>query len=157
MSRTVALGALGGFGAGIVMIGSSMIAFTLTGQGAWAPLNYIAHTAWRAVPLDGRWSLTGVVVGGIVHLAVSVFLGMLLAAVFSGKKHRLSSATVLFIGVAYGMLLWMVNHLVLWPRIDRAAAEAYTPSVFLTSHLLYGLVLAICLVPILARRGGAVA
>ena len=54
----------------------SMIVMGLAGMGFWTPLNLIAHTYWRSVPLDGAFSWPGLFIGMVVHLAMSIALGM---------------------------------------------------------------------------------
>ncbi|WP_188186867.1 DUF6789 family protein [Nonomuraea sp. SYSU D8015] len=135
-------GVLGGLVGGMVMAACCMVMLYATGEGLWAPLNYIAHTFWRQAPLDGTWNSTAAVIGIAMHLLMSLLLGVLfalLAARVRPAPRRLSSWALA--GMLYGLTLWVINHYLLWPMVDRAAAQAFTPWVFAVGHLIYGLAL----------------
>jgi hypothetical protein len=72
-------GAVGGPASGIVMAMWSMIVMGMAGTGFWTPVNLIAHTFWRSVPLGGALSWPGLLIGMVMHLAMSIALGMALA------------------------------------------------------------------------------
>ncbi len=73
-------GALGGLAGGVVMAMWSMIVMWLIGVGFWAPLNLIAHTFYPSAPLGGAFSWPALLVGMVVHVMMSVVLGLVLAA-----------------------------------------------------------------------------
>jgi hypothetical protein len=73
-------GALAGMAGGVVMAMWSMIVLWLTGSGFWTPLNLIAHTLWRSAPVNAS-SVGGTVIGLVVHMMMSMGLGMALAAI----------------------------------------------------------------------------
>lgn len=144
MKRALTAGVLGGLGAGLVMVMWSMVVLAVVGEGFWAPLNYIAHTFWNDVPLGGAFSWGGLLVGMSVHLMMSMLLGAVFG-VLLGWRRGVSLVGVVFAGVAYGIGIWLINHVLLWPLIDEAAAKAFVLWVFLVGHVLYGLVLALAL------------
>lgn len=139
-------GALGGLLGGVVMAMWSMIVMWLIGVGFWTPLNLLAHTFWREVPLDGAFSWPGLLIGMVVHMMMSVVLGLVLAALV-GATGRVGGSPIglAAVGMAYGLVVWLVNQYGIWPLIDRAAAEAFTPWVFAVGHLMFGLVAGLAL------------
>src|SRR5258708_32400329 len=97
-ARVMQAGIAGGIAGGMAMAAFSMIAMRLAGSGFWTPLNLIAHTFWRAAPLDGRFSPAALVIGVGVHMMMAMLVGTLIAAAAS----RLPAARSLVI--AGGML-----------------------------------------------------
>jgi hypothetical protein len=123
-----------------VMAVFSMIALRLAGSGFWTPLNLIAHTFWRAAPLDGRFSATALVIGLAVHMTMAMLFGTLIAA----AAHRLPAARSLVIagGMLFAALLWAMMQYGIWRAVDAAAAQAFTTWVFAVAHLLFGMMAA---------------
>jgi uncharacterized membrane protein YagU involved in acid resistance len=144
-------GALGGMLGGAMMAMWSMIVLWLTGVGFWTPLNLIAHTVWRGAPLDATFSWGGLVVGMVVHLMVAMLLGVVFAVV--GGRYLASRMGLLGAGMVYGVVVWLLTQYVLWPLVDDAAAQAFTPWVFAVGHLLYGATTAMVVAPALAGGG----
>ena len=124
-----------------VMAVWSMAAMCVVGRGFWTPMNLIAHTLWSGAPLDAefRWSAT--IIGIVVHMMMSVVLGVALAAALSrvGGSAVMTGGAAL-VGMVYGLIVWVVAQFVLWPSVDAAAAERFTPWVFGLGHLMYGLI-----------------
>jgi hypothetical protein len=79
-ARIMRAGIAGGIAGGMVMAAFSMIAMWLAGSGFWTPLNLIAHTFWRAAPLDGTFSAAALVIGVGVHMTMAILVGTLIAA-----------------------------------------------------------------------------
>lgn len=151
-AKALKLGALGGVLGGAVMAIWTMIVFWLTGVGFWTPLNLIAHTVWRSAPLDATFSWGGPLLGMAVHLAMSILLGVVLAALVSATPGlaRKPGATGI-IGMVYGLGVWLVMQYALWPALDDAAADRFTPWVFAVGHVIYGLHLGVCLAGVGSR------
>ncbi len=145
MSKAVLTrGATGGLLGGIVMAMWAMIVLWLTGVGFWTPLNLIAHVIWRGAPLDATFSWGGLVLGLIIHMMMSVALGLVLAALLNASARTLRSPLVsAVIGMTYGIVVWLVAQYAIWPAVDEAAAEAFTPWVFAIGHLMFGVVAAL--------------
>jgi hypothetical protein len=139
-ARVVRAGVAGGIAGGMVMAVFSMIMLRLAGSGFWKPLNLIAHTFWRAAPLDGRFSAGALVIGMVVHMMMAMLFGTLIAA----AAYRLPAARSLVIagGMLFAALLWAVMQYGIWRAIDAAAAQAFTPWVFAIAHLLFGMMAA---------------
>ncbi len=66
-ARVMRAGIAGGIAGGMVMAAFSMIALWVAGSGFWTPLNLIAHTFWRAAPLDSTFSAAPLVNGRLVR------------------------------------------------------------------------------------------
>lgn len=145
MTRKAAVGATSGLVAGMVMALWMMAVMAAFGAGMLAPLNVIAHVVVRDVPLDGTFDWTGLLVGGAVHLALSMLFGALFGmALRRPPRYRsLQGKALVFAGFLFGLLLWLVGHVLLWPLIDLAGARAFTPWVSFFGHVLYGTALGI--------------
>lgn len=140
-------GALGGLAGGVVMAMWSMIVMWLIGVGFWTPLNLMAHTFWPSAPLDATFRPAALAIGLVVHLMMSVALGLVLAIlVRAAGRIAASWAGLAAVGMAYGLVVWLVNQFVIWPMIDPLAAQAFTPWVFAVGHLMYGLVAGLALI-----------
>jgi hypothetical protein len=79
-ARVVRAGIVGGIAGGAVMAVFSMMMLWLAGSGFWTPLNLIAHTFWRAAPLDGTFSGPALVIGMAVHMMMAMLFGTMIAA-----------------------------------------------------------------------------
>jgi hypothetical protein len=104
-------------------------------------LNLIAHTFWRAAPLDGRFSGAALVIGVSVHMMMAMLVGTLIAAAAS----RLPAARSLVIagGMLFAAPLWAVMQYGIWRAVDATAAQAFTPWVFAVAHLMFGMMAAL--------------
>ncbi len=150
-------GALGGLAGGVVMAMWSMIVMWLIGVGFWTPLNLMAHTFWPSAPLDATFRPAALAIGVVVHLIMSVALGLVLAILTRAAGRITASwAGLAAVGMAYGLVVWLVNQYLIWPLIDPVAAQAFTPWVFAVGHLMYGLVSGLALVgaAVPGRRAG---
>ncbi len=71
-----------------------MFILWLTGIGFWTLLNLITNTFWRAVPLDGKFSVWSLIIGLVVHVIVALIFGVadraggLVAAGVAHPDHR---------------------------------------------------------------------
>lgn len=139
-ARVVRAGIAGGIAGGAVMAVFSMTMLWLAGSGFWTPLNLIAHTFWRAAPLDGTFSGPALVIGMAVHMMMAMLFGTLIAA----AAYRLPAARSLVIagGMLFAAGLWAVMQYGIWRAIDAAAAQAFTPWVFAVAHLMFGMLAA---------------
>jgi hypothetical protein len=139
-ARVVRAGIAGGIAGGAVMAVFSMMMLWLAGSGFWTPLNLIAHTFWRAAPLDGMFSAPALVIGMAVHMIMAMLFGTVIAA----AAFRLPAARSLVIagGMLFAAGLWAVMQYGIWRAIDAAAAQAFTSWVFAIAHLLFGMMAA---------------
>lgn len=137
-------GALGGVLGGIVMAMWSMIVLWLIGVGFWTALNLIAHTFWRDVPLDETFSWGGLIIGIVVHMVMSVAMGVGLALVLRAIPRVVSSPIIATVaGMVGGLVIWLIMQYGIWPVIDSAAANEFTPWVFAIGHVMFGAIVAL--------------
>lgn len=134
--QTVVRGALGGMVGGTVMAMWSMVALSLNGSGFWQPLNLIAHTFWRGAPLDAKFSLGAALLGLVVHMMMSMMVGVVFALGVQRIHGDLISVSVL--GMIIGTVIWVVMQYGIWRVVDAAAATAFTPWVFAVGHAMFG-------------------
>ncbi|MCX2948892.1 hypothetical protein [Lentzea sp. NEAU-D7] len=145
MTSKAAVGATSGLVAGMVMGFWVMAVMAAFGTGMLAPLNIIAHLVVRDVPLDGAFDWTGLLVGGAVHLVLSVLFGALFGMALRRRSgyRSLQGKALVIAGFLFGLPLWLVDRVLLWPLINLAGARAFTPWVSFFGHVLYGSALGI--------------
>jgi len=142
--ETLKRGALAGMVGGVVMAMWSMIALWLAGTGFWSPLNLIANTLWRGAPAGAAFSGGALVLGLVVHMMMSMGLGMVLAVGLRTVRQLAASPAALVItGMVFGLVVWAVMQYGIWPAIDAAAAARFTPWVFALGHLMFGVATAL--------------
>lgn len=134
--NTITKGALAGAVGGMAMAMWSMIVLWLTGTGFWTPLNLIAHTFWRDAPLDAQYCFQAAGAGLIVHMTMSMMLGVAFA--LAVQRIRGSAASIAALGLGLALLLWAVMQLLVWRTVDPYAALTFTPWVFAAGHAMYG-------------------
>jgi hypothetical protein len=122
----------------MVMAMWSMIALAATGDGFFAPVNFIAHAVWRDAPLDGGFNGAALVLGMVIHLMVSMMLGVVIAVGGSRAASTLFATTV---SIGVPMIAW-AGQLVAWEAIDSDARELFTPWVLFVGHLMFAMVAA---------------
>jgi hypothetical protein len=114
----------------------AMAAMWVTGSGFLTPLNLIAHTAYRAAPLNGAFSAPALAVGLAIHLTLSSLFGTavaLLAHVMPGSRSLVVAGAILFVAAVWPVMQWEI-----WYKIDEAAAEGFTDWIFAVAHLMFG-------------------
>ena len=158
-TRTITRGAIAGMVGGMMMGMFAMLAMWLDGQrdtGFWTPLNLIAHTIWRGAPLDAEFSGGALVLGGIMHMMMSMGLGAGIAVLVS-RVPRLGATlgSRIVTGVMIAMTVWAVMEYVIWPLIDSAAADAFTTWIFAVAHLVFGMTTPLALYALSASAGAA--
>ena len=81
------------------------------------------------------------VVGWIVHLAISAFIGATFAVIFGGRGSRMG--TTLVLGVGYGVVWWVLGALLIMPARLGMDVLVFDSMAWLSlmGHVLYGLVL----------------
>jgi hypothetical protein len=142
-ARTITRGTMAGMVGGMMMGMFAMLAMWLDGQpetGFWTPLNLIAHTVWRGAPLDAEFSGGALVLGGVIHMMMSMGLGAAVAVIVS-KASRLgrSLGSRVLTGLVIAMTVWIVMDFIIWPLIDSAAADAFTTWIFAVAHAVFGM------------------
>jgi hypothetical protein len=140
MTRALRVGTLSGVVAGVVFAAWSMAAMWVTGSGFWMPLNLIAHTFYRAAPLNGTFSAKALVIGLAVHLTVAMIFGIFIAAI--AQRMPGSRSLVIAVGIVFIAVVWPVMQYGVWYKLDEAAAEGFNDWVFAGAHLIFGLTVA---------------
>jgi hypothetical protein len=126
----------GGIVAGTLMAVWSMAAMWMTGSGFWRPLNLIAHTFYRAAPLDGTFSAPALLVGLAIHLTLASLFGTAIAMLALWKPG--SRVVVIAGGILFVAVVWPVMQWEIWYKIDETAAEGMTDWIFAVAHLTFG-------------------
>jgi hypothetical protein len=139
-------GAVAGLLAGLVMVLVSPILSLLNGISIWEPARLIAMTApWYGPQVLDRtgFEVGPVLTGLLLHLVTSVALGFLFGIV----THRLLHLTTefglpVYIGLSYGLVVFVVAYFIILPFINPALTEQYVPSL-LAQNVIFGMVLGI--------------
>ena len=87
--RKIIQGALFGAVGDMVMAMWSMIALAATGDWFFAPVNLIAHSLWRRAPIDAGFIGAAFALGIIIHMIVSVMLGVMIAIHVRNGRRRM--------------------------------------------------------------------
>lgn len=116
----------------------SMLALAAIGHGFWTPLNLIAHLVWRDAPLDGQFSGGALVLGLVIHMVTSMMIGVGIS--IAAHQLRADRVRAAALGMAAGLVVWLVNQFGVWQALDSAAADQFTPWVFAVGHLMFGVV-----------------
>ena len=140
--RTARFGILVGLTGGTLMAMWVMAVSALTGHGFLTPVNLIAHTLWRGAPLDGQFTLASLELGLLIHLTISICIGLVLAVLV--ERQALDGAVVFFLALLLGMGAWVVQSFA-WPSIDDAAGSSMVPWIFAMAHVIFSVGSAIAL------------
>jgi len=124
-------GLLNGVMAGVVMAIYLMISGVLTGTGVAATLN--------AFDLGQG---TSPVRGVLIHLAVAAIYGMVFSLLYRliGRGRSIGRGGNVLIGLAYGLLLWLITQITFAAGIN-VALSSLPATHFAVAHALFGLVL----------------
>jgi hypothetical protein len=102
----------------------------------------------NAIP--ALWGLSGGLAGWVVHMSNSAVLGVVFAAIASAgglREYGRSSGTSAALGIAYGVVLWVVLAAIVMPTWLEAVGFPMAPAVpnfnpmSLVGHVVYGAVL----------------
>jgi hypothetical protein len=124
-------GLLYGVGAGIVMAIYLVVINLLIGTGVAATLS--------AFDLGEG---TSPVRGAVIHLAVAAIYGMLFSLIYRliGRGRSIGRGSSVLIGLAYGLLMWLITQIALAAGIN-VALSSLPAGHFAVAHALYGLAL----------------
>jgi uncharacterized OsmC-like protein len=117
-----------------------MFILWLTGIGFWTLLNLITNTFWRAVPLDGKFSVWSLIIGLVVHVIVALIFGAMIA--LAAWWLPVSRTLIIASGALFGPVIWVIMQYGIWRAVDPAAAQIITPWVFAVAHLIFGVLAA---------------
>lgn len=153
MFQSLKKGALIGTLAGAMMAMFAMIAAAAAGDGFWAPVNAIAHTAWHGAPLDGHFALGALMLGMLIHMAIAMMLGVSTVAALSRMTNRpgqMITATAVAAGV------WLVQ-IPLWNAIDSTGAHSFHGWILFLGHVIFGMTVGLVVVRSSAQHQSAAA
>jgi hypothetical protein len=134
-------GAIAGLGGGLAM---AIVAAMLTralGQDIWHQPKVIASLVYGPGATAQPGFVAGpVLVGTLIHLAVSALLGALFGI---GTRRILllpsDFGTPVMAGLVYGLLIWLVAYFIVVPTLSPRLLEIYVPA-FIVQHIIYGTV-----------------
>jgi hypothetical protein len=116
----------------------SMTAMWAAGSGFWTPLNLVAHTFYRAAPLDAAFSAPALVIGLAIHMTVAGIFGTAIALA-AQRMPNAPRSVVIAGGILFIVAVWPLMQWEIWYRIDEAAAEEFTGWIFAVAHLMFGI------------------
>lgn len=147
-SSRIASGAVWGIVAGVVFAMMSMVYGAVAGPGLWAPPRMIATMV--GFEMGASFAAVPVMLGLGIHMMLSALYGAAFAVVAGG----LERTALLVGGLAFGIVLYVVNFHVMTQLEPFAAFRMMTGNWFeIAVHGVYGLILAIGIVA--TRRRGA--
>ena len=134
-------GTIAGLGGGLAMAIAGAIMAALFGYDIWLEPKQIAAIVYGPAAIVQPGFVAGpVLVGTLIHFIVAGLFG----AIFGIVSHRILHLTTeyglpVYIGLIYGVWLWVVNYFITLPVLNPALTETYAPS-FLIQHMIYGTV-----------------
>ena len=134
-------GALAGLGGGLAMTIVAALLTRALDQDLWLQPKVIAGLVLgSSATAQAGFVAAPVLVGLLIHLAVSVLLGILFA-IGMRRIARLPSdyGVPEVAGLAYGLLIWLVAYFVLLPLLAPTLLGIYAPAL-LIQHIVYGTV-----------------
>lgn len=143
LSSGLARGAIGGLIGGMAMAMFSMFV-AISEDGFWAPVRGITSVVFGDEHYGGSFEFWPVVVGAMGHMMNSVVLGGVFALVAAILLARASTAVVVGVGLAFGLLVWLV-------MVPGVAAQGQSSELFvdavpawawIAGHLMFGAITA---------------
>jgi len=137
---------MAGLIAGLAMALVEMSHSAATGLGFWLPMKLVAAVA---VGVDSILGGGGIVILGLVlHLSVSVCLGIIFSIV---TRPIILGGSAFFAGLIYGAIVWVVMTYIVLPFLNHTMRERMDlmPAWWFYEHLTYGAFLS--LTPALRR------
>jgi len=134
-------GVLGGILGGVAMAGIGIIAGIVIGRGPWYPINLLAATAIRSFQTMtpeqlSEFNLSGLFVGTILHLTISIVIGFLFAILLSALPgHPLVWSLI------GGGVLWVFVDVVLLLPLNPIMAQLVNVPSFIIAHVAYTIIL----------------
>jgi hypothetical protein len=130
--------AIWGLLAGIAMAIATMMITAAVGMGFWTMLLLIAGIVLGPSAMMGGVSLGVLLIGAIIHMALSMMFGVIYAAIVNSVTRE-----IMLTAVVFGLALWIVNFYVLGLVLPGARMMAQHEPTWLAilSHLVFGLTL----------------
>jgi len=132
-------GAVAGLIGGAAMTIVGAILATSVGNDVWLEARQIATMVYGPAALSDP-GIGPIVVGTLLHLLISALLGAVFGIVSRRWLHLPSDYGMpVWIGVSYGIMIWLVAYFVVLPLVNPALLTTYAPS-FIIQNLVYGIV-----------------
>lgn len=133
-------GTVAGLAGGIAMAAVGAIISLSLGGDIWLEAKQIAAPIFGPTVVRPGFDAAPVLVGTIIHLAISALLGAIYGIVLRRILNLPSDLGVpVLSGLIYGMALWMVAYFLVLPLVNRFLLGTYAPA-FIVQHLVYGMV-----------------
>ena len=145
----LAAGFQAGIGAGYAMGITAIVVSWVHNWGFWTPFNDVAGAIFPALAVGVTFNPLSIVIGILIHFAISLLLGIGFAALYSGAfKLTFNYGIPVVIGLIGGFLTWIGARYVGLPLID---SLLYGAPAFLVAHLIFGAVMGL-LYPLMPAR-----
>ncbi len=147
---TIALagGIIAGIFGGIVLSLYALLATVARGHDPWTAFKMAAAPFFPERALEPGFDASVVVVGILVHFAVSVGWG----AIFGVLAYGASLIRTLIFGAVYGALVWLVMYSAVLPILGLGQlARSTSVGPALLQHVMFGLALAVGFLPFQRR------
>ncbi len=142
-------GIIGGIVAGIAMAMVAMVWMALAGQGFWKPMDVIASILLGKSAIQAGFQVVPELLGMMIHLVLSAAFGLVFAFVVA--RTSWSSGAIVGAALAYGLLLWIVNVVIIDTLFIPAGLSLAPTPLMVVVHLVYGLVLGLIAAPKLSK------
>jgi uncharacterized membrane protein YagU involved in acid resistance len=134
-------GVVGGIIGGAVMAVIGIITGIVIGRGPWYPINLLAAMSVRSFQMMtpeqlAEFNLSGLFVGAILHLTISIVIGFLFAILLSALPGH-----PLVWSIIGGGVLWVFVDVILLLPLNPIMAHLVDVPSFIIAHLAYTLVL----------------
>jgi hypothetical protein len=138
-----------GLGAGYAMGITAIVVSWVHDWGFWTPFNDVAGAIFPALAAGIAFNPFSIVIGLLIHFAISLLLGIGFAALYSGAfKLTFRYGIPVVIGLIGGFLTWVGARYIGLPLID---SLLYGAPAFLVAHLIFGAVMGL-LYPLMPAR-----
>ncbi len=143
-------GIIGGIIAGVAMAMVAMVWMMLAGAGFWKPMDLIASILLGKSAISAGFQMVPELVGMMIHLMLSAAFGLVFA--FFVSRTSWSSGAITAAALAYGLLLWIVNVVIIDTLFIPAGLSLAPTPLMVAVHLVYGLVLGLVVEPKLSSN-----
>jgi hypothetical protein len=140
----VRTGVIGGLIGSIAMAMVMMVVTAVKGMGLFKPLYLIAATFHQPWAMQTGFALGPALVGVMLHMMLSIIFGLVfVVGLAMVARSAVGSSQWIIAGMAWGVIVLLVNQYIVLPIVDPAMATATSGLLFwwVVAHLMFGLVL----------------
>jgi hypothetical protein len=134
-------GAVAGLGGGLAMAVVAAIISLIIHADIWQEAKQIAAIVYGSAAVAGEGFVAGpVIVGTLIHLAMSALLGAVFG-ILTRRVFKLPSdfGAPILAGLIYGLVIWMLAYFIVLPILNPLLLQLYAPA-FIIQHVVYGAV-----------------